>query len=106
MFIQMIWVSCCRKDHLEIPYAQLRCKVEPEFSDRSLVLHADYLKETRIVTGFAETASTTEVVTSNGDILPYDYLIVATGSVHRGPTTKAQRMKEFFSGNVSVMRRI
>ena len=95
------YFSYCRKDHFEIAYAQLRCKVEPNFSDRSLVLHSEYLKKARHIAGFAESASITEVVTSTGDILAYDYLVVATGSVHNGPTTKAERVKEFFSGNVN-----
>ncbi|MCO5610464.1 hypothetical protein L7F22_064702 [Adiantum nelumboides] len=87
------------KDYLEIPYGNLRCTVQPDFAKRSLVLHSDYLKKARHVLGFAERASITEVVTSTGDILPYDFLVLATGSTHQGPSTKAERMKEFQSEN-------
>lgn len=85
------------KDHLDIPYAQLRCTVQPDFAERSLVLHSDYLKKARHITGSAETASSTEVVTSTGEILPYDFLVIATGSVHRGSLRRADRIKEFQS---------
>ncbi|KAI5070074.1 hypothetical protein GOP47_0014417 [Adiantum capillus-veneris] len=87
------------KDHLEIPYGQLRCTVQPDFAERSLVLHSEYLKKARHILGFAECASVTEVVTSTGDILPYDFLVIATGSTHKGPSTKAERIKEFQSEN-------
>lgn len=87
------------KDHLEIPYGQLRCTVQPDFADRCLVPHSDYLKKVRHVMGTAVTASITEVVVSNGEIIPYDFLVIATGSTHTGPSTKAERIEHFQSEN-------
>lgn len=90
------------KDHMEVPYARLRCIVQPCFAERSLIPHSEYLKKARHVLGYAESVSTTEVVTSSGDILPYDFLVVATGSMYKGPSTKAGRIQEFESENVKL----
>ncbi|KAH7284588.1 hypothetical protein KP509_34G061300 [Ceratopteris richardii] len=87
------------KDHLEIPYGQLRSIVQTDFADRTLVLHSDYLKKARHILGFAEKASITEVVTSTGELLPYDFLVIATGSTHKGPSTKVERIQEIQSEN-------
>eukprot|EP00249_Psilotum_nudum_P008689 c21449_g1_i1 orf=369-1445(+) len=85
------------KDHFEIPYGGLRCVVDPTFAQLCLVPHTEYLKNAKHVAGSADSASSTDVVTTFGENLPYDFLVVATGSAHTGPITKAERIKHFQS---------
>ncbi|MCO5577184.1 hypothetical protein L7F22_031008 [Adiantum nelumboides] len=92
------------KDHTEVPYARLRCIVDPHFAERSLIPHSDYLKRAKHVLAYAKSASTSEVVTSTGDVLPYDFLVVVTGSTYKGPSTKRERILEFQSENKKLRK--
>ncbi|KAH7279215.1 hypothetical protein KP509_37G010700 [Ceratopteris richardii] len=87
------------KDYMEVPYARLRSIVEPDITERSLVPHADYLKRANHLLGYAKDVSDKAVVTSTNEELPYDYLIIATGSTYDGPSTKAERIQEFHAEN-------
>ncbi|MCO5607094.1 hypothetical protein L7F22_061286 [Adiantum nelumboides] len=44
------------------------------------------------------------VVGSTGDVLPYDFLVVATGSAYKGPSTKRERILEFQSENKKLRK--
>ncbi|CAM6016516.1 unnamed protein product [Sphagnum balticum] len=83
------------KDYFEIPYAALRCTVEPKFAERAIVKHTEYLKKAKLVQSSAQSVSDSEVVAVSGDRIPYDFLVVCTGSTYTGPATKEERIKEF-----------
>ncbi|CAN6439056.1 unnamed protein product [Victoria cruziana] len=85
----------CRKDYFEVPWAALRCMVEPAFAQRSLIGHKDYLHNARVVTSTAARVSEREILTSDGRWIPYDYLVIATGHPNTFPTTRSERLKEF-----------
>lgn len=83
------------KEYFEIPWAMLRCMVEPKFAERSLCNHNDYLANARLIISSAVNATDTEVVTASGERVPYDYLVIATGSKFNGPASKQDRIKQF-----------
>ncbi|KAF3790592.1 Apoptosis-inducing factor-like protein [Nymphaea thermarum] len=85
----------CRKDYYEVPWAALRCMVEPAFAQRSLIEHKHYLSNARVVTSTAVKVSEREVVTSGGRCIPYDYLVIATGHPNTFPTTRSERLQQF-----------
>ncbi|KAH9317367.1 hypothetical protein KI387_019136 [Taxus chinensis] len=83
------------KAYFEIPWAMLRCMVEPSFAERSLFSHNDYFPNGRLVTSSAVSATDTEIVTASGERIPYNYLVIATGSTFDGPSSKQGRIKQF-----------
>ncbi|CAM6089633.1 unnamed protein product [Calypogeia fissa] len=86
------------KDYTEVPYADLRCIVEPTFAERSLIKHSEYLKKGKHVQSSAKTATATEVITVSGEEIAYDFLVITTGTtfhVPPGRVTKEERMQEF-----------
>jgi NADH dehydrogenase FAD-containing subunit len=87
------------KDYFEVPYAALRCTVEPTFAERSCIKHSEYLKKAKLVQSSAQSVSDSAVVTVSGDKIPYDFLVVCTGSTYTGPATKAERIKEYQADN-------
>jgi NADH dehydrogenase FAD-containing subunit len=93
-----------RKDYLEIPWAELRSTVEPSFAERSLIYHKDYLTEATIVTSSAVNITKDAVLTADGQSLPYDYLVVATGHALTSPGSRDERIKEFKRGYCSQTR--
>jgi len=88
-----------RKEYLEIPWAELRSMVEPSFAERSLIYHKDYLTDATIVTSSAVSITNDAVLTTDGQSLPYDYLVIATGHALTSPGSRAERIKEFQRGN-------
>ncbi|KAH9303074.1 hypothetical protein KI387_014657, partial [Taxus chinensis] len=83
------------KEYFEIPWAKLRCTVEPSFGERSVFLHSEYLKTAKLVTSPATSVTEDAVVTASGEHVKYDFLVVATGTAYDGPSTKAERLKQF-----------
>jgi len=73
----------------------MRCIVEPTFTERSLINHSEILKQARVVQSAAESVSGSEVVTVAGDHVPFDFLVLATGSTYSPPLTKDERVKEY-----------
>jgi hypothetical protein len=98
LFIFPVTLCRCRKDYFEVPYAALRCTVEPTFAERSCIKHSEYLKKAKLVQSSAQSVSDSAVVTVSGDKIPYDFLVVCTGSTYTGPATKAERIKEYQAG--------
>lgn len=88
----------CRKDYLEIPYAELRSKVEPSFAERTLIKHIDYLPDVHIINSRATGVTEKEVLTEDGDSVPYDYLVIATGHLDSSTTIRDDRLEEFKQG--------
>ena len=78
-----------------MPYAQLRNVVEPKFAERSVIKHSEYLKTARHVQSAAESVSGSDVITSSGDRVPFDFLVIATGTTFDGPSSRAERLKAF-----------
>ncbi|KAJ7561187.1 hypothetical protein O6H91_03G017500 [Diphasiastrum complanatum] len=90
------------KEYFEVPFSLLRSIVEPEFGERTVFKHADYLKKAELVIASAKSATETEVVTTSGDRLPYDYLVIATGTTYEGPATRTERVKYFQTENKKI----
>lgn len=90
------------KEYLEIPWAELRNMVEPSFAERSLIYHKDYLNDATIVTSSAVNITEDAVLTADGQSLPYDYLVIATGHALTSPASRAERIKEFQRDNGKI----
>lgn len=90
------------KEYLEIPWAELRSTVEPSFAERSLIYHKDYLGDATVVTSSAVNITEDAVLTADGQSLPYDYLVVATGHAWTSPGSRAERIKEFQRDNGKI----
>ncbi|CAL5024013.1 unnamed protein product [Urochloa decumbens] len=89
------------KEYLEIPWAELRSMVQPSFAERSLIYHKDYLTDATIVTSSAVGIIEDAVLTADGQSLPYDYLVIATGhSLTSG--SREERIKEFQRDNGKI----
>ncbi|KZV55265.1 apoptosis-inducing factorA-like [Dorcoceras hygrometricum] len=84
-----------RKEYLELPWANLRAMVEPSFAERSVINHSEYLPNVQIITSAATGITEHDVLTAQGRSIGYDYLVVATGHVHDGGFTKAERLQYF-----------
>jgi hypothetical protein len=82
-----------RKDYFEVPYAALRCLVEPAFSERSVMTHSSYLKKAKVVISTAKITSSTQIITDDGEIVPYNFLVIYTG-----PKTRPERIQEYWKG--------
>ncbi|KAJ7531499.1 hypothetical protein O6H91_14G046300 [Diphasiastrum complanatum] len=87
------------KEYFEVPFSMLRNIVEPEFAERALILHTEYLNKARLVIASAKSATDTEVVTNEGEKLRYDFLVIATGSTYQGPSKRSERLQYFQSEN-------
>ena len=72
--------------------------MEPSFADRSVINHRDYLTNGRIVTSAAINITDTEVLTADGRLIVYDYLVIATGHRDPVPTTKTERLNQYQAG--------
>ncbi|XP_057807539.1 uncharacterized protein LOC131022133 isoform X2 [Salvia miltiorrhiza] len=80
----------------------MRSKVEPTFAERSVIYHKDYLTNGRLVVGKAISISNSQVLTSDGHQIPYDYLVIATGHNDSFPETRYERLQEFRSEHEEI----
>lgn len=83
------------KEYMEIPFASLRSMIQPSVAKRSVINHSDHLTNARIVVSNAVDITQTEVVTSHGDRIAYDYLVVASGHVYSNFATKDEKLKYY-----------
>lgn len=88
-----------RKEYFEIPWGSLRAMVEPSFAERSVINHSDYLPNVRIVASTAANITEREVLTTDGHLLVYEYLVIATGHKEAVPKTRAERLSQYEAGN-------
>jgi len=88
-----------RKDYFEVPYAALRCVVEPSVAERSVISHSSYMKNSKLQMCAATEATRTDVITDSGEKIPFDFLVICTGSAYVGPKTKQERIVEYQTGN-------
>lgn len=72
--------------------------VEPSFGERSLIRHKDYLTASRLIVSNAIDISDSEVLTSEGRLVPYDYLVIATGHHDLVPKSRPDRLKQYQAG--------
>lgn len=84
-----------QKEYFEIPWASLRAMVEPSFVERSVINHRDYLTNGRVVTSGAIDITETEVLTAEGRLIVYDYLVIATGHTESLPKTRTERLNQY-----------
>ncbi|XP_065868977.1 uncharacterized protein [Euphorbia lathyris] len=90
------------KEYFEITWATLRGMVEPSFGERSVINHRDYLTNGRIVTSKATNITDKDVLTAEGQVIPYDYLVIATGHTDSVPKTRRERLAEYQAENEKI----
>ncbi|GER56200.1 FAD/NAD(P)-binding oxidoreductase family protein, partial [Striga asiatica] len=83
------------KEFFEITWASLRAMVEPSFAERTVINHSEYLPNVHVITSPATSITQNEVMTSQGHVISYDYLVIATGHVDPGLRTKAERLNHY-----------
>lgn len=83
------------KAYFEITWASLRSMVEPSFARRSLINHVEYLPNAHVISTAAVDLTDNEVVTAEGRVVNYDYLVIATGHMDDGPCTKAEKLNYY-----------
>lgn len=87
-----------RKEYFEITWASLRSMVEPSFAERTLINHKKYLQNGRVVTSPAVNITNSQVVTADGLVFAYDYLVIATGHNDVLPKTRPEKLSQYQSG--------
>ncbi|XP_044469244.1 apoptosis-inducing factor homolog B-like [Mangifera indica] len=90
------------KEYFEITWANLRTMVEPSFGERTVINHRDYLVNARIITSTATNITENEVMTADGHVIPYDYLVIATGHTERVPKTRTERLNHYQKENQKI----
>ncbi|XP_047322407.1 apoptosis-inducing factor homolog B-like [Impatiens glandulifera] len=90
------------KEYFEISWASLRAMVEPPFAERTLIYHRDYLTNGLVITSRAINITDTEVLTAEGRLVPYDYLVIATGNADPLPHARNDRLKQFERDNEKI----
>lgn len=77
--------------------------VEPSFGERSVINHRDYLTNGRVVTSGAIDITETEVLTAEGRLIVYDYLVIATGHTESLPKTRTERLNQYQAGKTDFL---
>ncbi|XP_057746649.1 uncharacterized protein LOC130965909 [Arachis stenosperma] len=90
------------KEYFEIPWACLRAMVEPPFAERTLINHAEYLTNAKIIVSSAVNVTDTEVFTADGHQIVYDYLVIATGHSDPVPKSRTERLNEYTKENEKI----
>ncbi|KAI3846462.1 hypothetical protein MKW92_034517 [Papaver armeniacum] len=83
------------KEYFEITWAGMRAKIEPSVANRMVMKHKDYLTNGRLAMSSAVGVTDTEVLTADGESIPYDYLVIATGHNDSFPKTKSERVEQY-----------
>ncbi|CAN6362323.1 unnamed protein product [Urochloa humidicola] len=83
------------KEYFEIPWANLRAKVDPAALERTVIPHADYLTHAKVVTASAVGIDDSVVLTSIGRAVAYDFLVIATGRACSRPQRQCDRLDMF-----------
>ncbi|XP_059627787.1 uncharacterized protein LOC132270629 [Cornus florida] len=91
------------KEYFEITWASLRSTVEPSFAERSVIKHREYLTNGRVITASAIDITATEVLTSEGRLIPYDFLVIATGHEdHPILPTRNEKLEQYETENEKI----
>ncbi|MCL7024864.1 hypothetical protein MKW94_000353, partial [Papaver nudicaule] len=83
------------KEYFEITWASMRAKVEPSVAERMVMKHKDYFTNGRVVMSSAVGVTESEVLTADGESIPYDYLVIATGHNDYVPKTRSERIEQY-----------
>ncbi|XP_058183393.1 uncharacterized protein LOC131301236 [Rhododendron vialii] len=83
------------KEYFEIPWASLRSLVEPSFAERSVINHSEYLPNADIVIATATNVTESEILTEQGQLIEYDYLVIATGHVDTGALARSEKLSYY-----------
>ncbi|KAI3939854.1 hypothetical protein MKW98_029630 [Papaver atlanticum] len=83
------------KEYFEITWAGMRAKIEPLVANRMVIKHKDYLTNGRLSMSSAIGVTDTEVLTADGESIPYEYLVIATGHNDLFPKTKSERVEQY-----------
>ncbi|KAK8967150.1 hypothetical protein KSP40_PGU021448 [Platanthera guangdongensis] len=86
------------KEYFEIPWANLRSRVEPSFAERSVIGHREYLKNGRLIISTAVGVTDQGVVTAEGRVVGFDYLVIATGHPYNSIRGRRDRLEKFQEG--------
>ncbi|KAF4401219.1 hypothetical protein G4B88_014060 [Cannabis sativa] len=84
-----------QKEYFEIAWGTSRAMVMPSFAERIVINHSDYLRNVKIVASTAVDVTDTQVSTADGQSLPYDYLVIATGHKDFFPKTREERLGQY-----------
>lgn len=78
------------KDFFEFTPSILRCIVEPEHAHSIQIRHSEYLPGCKCIRGVVSSVSDTHVIVENWwKPVPYDILVIATGSTYNQPFKEA-----------------
>lgn len=83
------------KEYFEISWASLRSMVEPSLAERSVIYHRDYFRNGKIVASPAVNITETEVSTAQGDVIAYDYLVIATGHMDPFSSSRTGKLSQY-----------
>ncbi|XP_052136988.1 uncharacterized protein LOC127755372 [Oryza glaberrima] len=83
------------KEYFEIPWANLRAKMDPAAVARTVIPHSEYLTQAKVVTAAAVGVDDSVVLTSAGGAVGYDFLVVATGRECSRPQKREDRLQMF-----------
>lgn len=92
-----------RKEYFEIPWASLRGMVEPSFAERSVINHKDYLTNGRLIVSKAINITNSDVLTTEGRLVAYDFLVIATGHDDPLPKVRNERLAEYQAGIITLV---
>jgi NADPH-dependent 2,4-dienoyl-CoA reductase/sulfur reductase-like enzyme len=87
-----------RKEYLEIPCTNMISKVEPSVAEKSLINHNDYLGGTQVITASSADVRGEAVITAEGRLVEYTYLVIATGHTNQCPRNRRDRLEQFQEG--------
>lgn len=90
------------KEYFEIPWANLRSRVEPSFAERSVIHHKEYLKNGKLVISTAVGVTDKGVVTAEGRVVGYDFLVIATGHPYNTIRSRRDRLEKFQEDNQKI----
>ncbi|KAK8952330.1 hypothetical protein KSP39_PZI003610 [Platanthera zijinensis] len=90
------------KEYFEIPWANLRSRVEPSFAERSVIGHREYLKNGRLIISTAVGVTDKGVVTAEGRVVGFDYLVIATGHPYNSIRGRRDRLEKFQEDNQKI----
>lgn len=65
--------------------------------------HSEYMKKGKVLRTTASGVSGSELTTASGERVPFDVLVVGTGSTFSGPTTKEELLKVFQAGKHFIL---
>ncbi|URD73970.1 Pyridine nucleotide-disulfide oxidoreductase [Musa troglodytarum] len=91
-----------QKEYFEVPWATMRSMVDPAVADKAIINHTDYLIHGKVITASAVDITDTDVITSDGRHVAYDYLVLATGHAASSPKCRKDRIEKFKEANIKM----